>query len=61
MKLPVSQYDVWTFKKDTNGRWIWLRHSPEGEPLVASSADFEEFEECVADARRRGYVGSLPA
>jgi hypothetical protein len=56
-----SDYDIWTFKKDTNGRWIWLRHAPDGEPLTASSRDYERFEDCVADAKGRGYVGSLPS
>ena len=60
MDLPISELDVWTFKKDTNGRWIWLRYSPDGEALAASRADYDELAECVADAKQRGYRGSLP-
>ena len=50
---------IWRFKKDTNGRWIWLRHASDGEALTASRQDFEEFDECVADARLRGYDGNI--
>ena len=59
MEPPICDFDVWTFKKDTNGRWIWIRYSPEGEPLTASRADYEDMETCVQDARRRGYRGSI--
>ena len=59
MDLPVTDYDVWSFKKDTNGRWIWLRYSPDGEAMFASRADYETFDECLADARQRGYSGDL--
>lgn len=58
MESLLSERDGWSFKKDTNGRWIWVRYSPGGEPLSASRADYETFEECVADARLRGYRGS---
>jgi hypothetical protein len=57
MELSLSELDAWTFKKDANGSWIGLRHSPEGEALTASRADYDTFEECIADARRHGYKG----
>ena len=55
----LTEYDVWTFKKDTNGRWIWIRYSPEGEAMAASRADYETLDDCLADARERGYAGHL--
>ena len=61
MELPFSEYDVWTFKKDTNGRWIWLRQAPDGEALSTSHRDYDELDDCVADAKRGGYKGSFPA
>lgn len=51
--------DVWTFKKDTNGRWIWVCYSETGEPVYASRGDFETMSECVEDARGRGYTGDF--
>jgi hypothetical protein len=60
VELLISEFDVWTFKQDTNGSWIWLRYSPDGEPLAASRADYERFDDCVADAQRRGYKGERP-
>ena len=59
MKSQPEDSPIWTFKKDTNGRWIWLRYSPQGEALTASRQDFDYFDECVADARQRGYDGTI--
>ena len=59
MEPPISEYDAWSFKKDSNGRWIWIRYSPAGEALTASRADFDEHADCVRDATRRGYRGSV--
>ena len=61
MQLPLSEFDVWTFKRDANGSWIWLRHSPDGEALIASRRDYVELEDCVADAKCQGYNGLVPA
>ena len=61
MDFPISEYDVWTFKKDTNGRWIWIRYSPDGEALLASRGDYENLADCVLDARGRGYSGDFSA
>ena len=59
MELPNTPNDIWSFKKDTNGRWIWVRYSEEGEALLASRADYETLDECLADARQRGYRGDF--
>ena len=56
-ELPVSEFDLWTFKRDTNGRWIWVRQNRDGVALAASHANYGEVEECLADARLRGYKG----
>jgi len=60
MELLLSDSDKWMFEPDTNGRWIWVRRSPAGEPLTASRANYETLEECVTDARSRGYTGPTP-
>ena len=54
-----SEIDVWSFKKDTNGRWIWVGYSEEGEAISASRADYESVTDAVADARQRGYTGDF--
>ena len=60
MQLPFSDYDVWSFHKSEPESWIWRRTSPDGEVLLEGRAPFSTFEECITDARRHGYSGSLP-
>jgi hypothetical protein len=59
--LEVTVSDVWSFKKDFQGHWMWQRESLHHELLEQARLPFKELEECVADARRRGYTGSLSA
>jgi hypothetical protein len=54
-----TDYDVWSFKKDDDGRWTWRRESPDGELLVQARSSFDVFEACVEDAGRFGYSGAL--
>jgi hypothetical protein len=51
--------DVWDFKRDASGCWTWHRESLRHEPIRSSEERFENFEDCVADARRCGYNGSF--
>lgn len=61
--LPVTVSarlsDVWDFKKDGSGRWRWQRQSLRHELIEEGLESFERFEDCVADARRCGYTGSV--
>ena len=57
MKARVS--DVWDFKKDAEGRWNWQRQSLHHELIQEGQTPFTKFEDCLADARRCGYTGSL--
>ena len=51
--------DVWDFKKDGNGRWKWQRQSLHHELIQEGHKPFALFDDCVADAQRCGYTGSL--
>ena len=51
--------DVWDFKKNADGRWVWCRQTLRHEVIRQGSRAFTELEECVADARRYGYAGSF--
>jgi hypothetical protein len=51
--------DVWDFKRDSDGRWNWQRQSLRHELIEAGRAPFATFEDCLADAQRCGYSGSL--
>ena len=51
--------EVWDFKKDPNGDWTWQRQSLHRELIEEGSVSFKQLDECIADARRRGYTGSL--
>jgi hypothetical protein len=56
--MEYSDFDVWEFKRDGENRWLWRRLTADGEVRIASRAPFGEVEECIADARRCGYLGS---
>jgi len=53
--------DVWDFKKNGDGHWTWQRQSLHHELIEEGRLAFAQLEECIADARRNGYTGSLAA
>jgi hypothetical protein len=55
-RAEFTDWDVWSFKKDDHGQWIWQRCSPDGDLLVESRSAFEQLEACQEDATRFGYV-----
>ena len=55
-RAEFSDWDVWSFKKNDDGAWIWQRHSPDGDLLMASRGSFDEMDRCREDATRFGYV-----
>ncbi|HYH42064.1 MAG TPA: hypothetical protein VD867_08775 [Burkholderiales bacterium] len=58
MAIEFTDFDVWTFRKDDADKWHWQRLSPDGEILIAAAMAFGTMEECMDDARRRGYKGT---
>ena len=58
MPIEFTDFDVWTFRKDDADKWHWQRLSPDGEILIAAAMAFGTMEECMDDARRRGYKGA---
>ena len=45
----------WKFFTGDNGQWVWRQIPPEGK-AVSSRDTFESLTDCIADARRNGYV-----
>jgi hypothetical protein len=58
MNRPLSDFDVWAFKRTENG-WIWRRTSADGQLVSQSGIGHQSLEQCVADAQRYGYLGSV--
>jgi hypothetical protein len=52
--------DVWDFRKDEHGRWEWRRQSVLGEVIAEGRQHFDDFDQCVADAKRCGYATQSP-
>lgn len=59
MRKEFTDYDVWSFHKPDTDSWNWRRTSPDGEVLIEGRAAFGNLDECVEDARRHGYTGSM--
>ncbi|MGZ8265759.1 MAG: hypothetical protein ACXWUI_16615 [Burkholderiales bacterium] len=55
-RAEFTDWDVWSFKKNEQGKWAWQRQSPDGELLMESRGSFEELPQCQDDATRFGYV-----
>lgn len=45
----------WKFFTHDNGLWIWRQIPPRGR-AVSSEKSFPSLSDCIADARRHGYV-----
>ena len=56
---PVRDMDVWRFKTEQRGRWIWQRCSSGGDVLSTSGVEFPSIEDCAVDAQRVGYAGVI--
>jgi hypothetical protein len=59
MRKEFTDYDVWSFHKPDTDSWNWRRTSPDGEVLIEGRTAFGSLDECVEDARRHGYTGSM--
>ena len=47
---------IWRFYIDSNHRWRWQHLSVQGEVISESPKGHKEYEECLADAKGKGYV-----
>jgi len=47
---------IWRFYTDTSGRWRWQHLSMQREVIAESSKSYRDYEECLADAKDKGYV-----
>ena len=45
----------WKFFTSANGHWLWRQIPPRGR-AVSSEDTFESLTDCIADARRNGYI-----
>jgi hypothetical protein len=55
---PLSDFDVWAFKRTESG-WIWRRTSADGQLVLQAGIGHDSLEQCVEDAQRYGYLGSV--
>ncbi len=51
---------VWRFYSEPHNEWKWQRLSVVGDVITESTRGYISYDECVADAKRSGYV-SEPA
>jgi hypothetical protein len=42
--------------RDGSNRWKWRAYTQAGEPAQASDTAFVSLSECIADARRHGFI-----
>ena len=47
---------VWRFYTDHSHRWKWQCLSVNREVLAESRSAFKDYEECMTDAKDKGYV-----
>ena len=57
----MSDYkeDRWEFYQDTKSEWRWRRYAPNGELVGSAHEGYKNKGDCLANARRHGYVGEL--
>lgn len=47
---------VWRFYMDPDHRWRWQHLSVQREVISESTKSYKNYEECLADAKGKGYV-----
>ena len=55
----AAEIDVWRFKTQQPGRWVWQHVSGGGDVLMQSDLAFPTIETCAVDAQRCGYHGVI--
>lgn len=46
---------IWRFYKDQNQHWKWQRLTVKHEVIAESSAAYQDYESCLADAKDKGH------
>ena len=46
---------IWRFYMDNNHRWKWQQLTVHREVIAESHTAYRDYEECLADARGKGY------
>ena len=49
--------DKWDIYKDASGEWRW-RRTTNGQITGASTEGYKNREDCVTNAKKKGYAGS---
>jgi len=47
--------DKWEFYRDSQGLWQWARKMLDGRTVASSTRGFNNKEDCIENARGRGY------
>jgi hypothetical protein len=47
---------IWRFYTDPARLWIWERLAFDGTVIERSAKGYKEYEECMVNAREKGYV-----
>ena len=47
---------IWRFYRDDHRKWRWQQMTAGQEIVTESPAGHADYDHCVADARKRGYV-----
>lgn len=55
-EMPQNN-DIWEFYKDNEGQWRWRRKASNGRIVGASSQGYANKSDCIANAKRNGYIG----
>jgi len=48
--------DKWEFYKDKRGFWQWMRKISDGTTIASSTRGYENKDDCIENARSRGYT-----
>jgi hypothetical protein len=55
--LNVAQVNyVWRFFNDSGHNWRWQCLTVANDVILESETGFSEYEKCIADAQKNGYV-----
>ena len=58
--IPQVNY-IWRFFADPDHTWRWQCLTVDHAVISESKAAHKDYEECVADAQKKGYVVQVPA
>ena len=53
---PAVSRVIWRFFSTPEARWRWQQLASDGTVLAESPETYADYEDCLADARRGGYL-----